>query len=107
MPDFCVSAAFTATSSPPARAFAFFSGMATLFETMTSCPKGDPLRDNQLRLTSARPGGPGQHPSTLPAAPMAQCITTQCVRVRLGSFAIDFGGGGRCQLFPPVSGHRD
>jgi len=31
------SAALTATSSPPARAFAYFSGTATLLETMTSC----------------------------------------------------------------------
>jgi hypothetical protein len=38
----------TATSSPPARAFAFFSGMATLFETMTSCPNSDPLRETDL-----------------------------------------------------------
>jgi hypothetical protein len=34
----------TATSRPPARAFAFLSGIATLFETMTSCPNSDTLR---------------------------------------------------------------
>jgi hypothetical protein len=45
MPVLSLSAALTATSSPPARAFAFFSGMATLFETMTSCPNSGPLRN--------------------------------------------------------------
>ena len=44
VPDFCLSAAFTATSSPPARALVSLSGTATLFETITSCPDSDPLR---------------------------------------------------------------
>ena len=44
VPDFCLSAAFTATSSPPARALVSLSGTATLFETITSCPNNDPLR---------------------------------------------------------------
>src|SRR5271156_3427853 len=43
-PDFCLSAALTATSSPPARAVAFLSGIATLLETIISCPKWWPFR---------------------------------------------------------------
>src|SRR6516162_5729721 len=45
MPVLSLSAALMATSSPPGRTFAIFSGMATLFETTTSCPNSGPLHD--------------------------------------------------------------
>ena len=41
VPDLSFSAALTATSSPPARALAFFSGTETLLETMINWPNGD------------------------------------------------------------------
>jgi hypothetical protein len=62
MPDLCLKAAFTATSSPPARWVAFLSGIATLFETITSCANRNPpgfsaLNRAQDNLVPEQAGG--------------------------------------------------
>src|SRR5262249_10314724 len=56
IPDLSLSAALTATASPPARALVLFSGIATRFETTISCPNGDPRVDrmDELHINHAR-----------------------------------------------------
>src|SRR5271156_1014845 len=79
-PDFCLSAALTTTSSPPARAVAFLSGIATLFETMTSCPNSDPLRDTSVTIELC----PAVR-ETLPAQPVD---ATLCPRRKDGVYSV-------------------
>src|ERR1700733_6913334 len=72
MPDFCLSAALTATSSPPARAFAFLSGIATLLETMTSCGNSGALRDTDRPLLSGPANNASSELALMPAALSSQ-----------------------------------